>query len=457
MSTVSVLAPSPPQIEYTDDIMNVMSSIVTKKVLAYKSTDNSPQNLTLGATSNLNLESKANMNVHLDPNSALNMYRTTVSVSGSNETRTESKFLQISADNTETTLTSTQKLTLSPLDEAKTTKVGSFEVKNSGLSQVLTTDKDEIKFMKRVSMMGDFTVSGQLYAPNLNATNLYIDNNINAVHHVSNGNLYGNNMSIWIDKNATNDRDTNQIGYGFKINPDTEQLELYKYKRFSSLSNGDLIKSGKSLYKKVAQFGYGVTSYEKSTDIFGIEDFDILQTLTTNRDNYLSASNNNTGGGGGTNQNIFWNPNSNGHIFYNGWVGINNSNPLHALDVTGSIMSSESIISTNFSTASDQRIKTDLSRLNNAVCLDKIKQLEPYSYTMLTDNSRKTGFIAQEVGKLLPEAIEIKNNTFLNIPDFHYLDYNVVIGYLVGAIQELDRKVQMLESMNTRTSRFMNF
>jgi hypothetical protein len=268
--------------------------------------------------------------------------------------------------------------------------------------------------------------------------------------------MYGNNMNIWIDKTATDDKDTNQIGYGFKINPDTEQLELYKYKRFSAMSNGVLNKRGKSLYKKVAQFGYGVTSYEKSTDIFGIDTFETLDALATNKANYLAASNQD--GAGGSNEQIYWNPNSNGDIFYRGgFVGINNENPLYDLDVTGTIMASDTIVSNNFATASDSRIKTDLLRLDNAVCLDKIKTLAPHSFTMTTDGSLKTGFIAQEVAQVLPEAIEIKENSFLNIPDFHYLDYNVVIGYLVGAVQEIDRKLALLESMSTRTQRFMNF
>jgi hypothetical protein len=163
--TASVLVPNPPTVEYTDDIINVMSDIVTKKVMAYG--DSTPQTLTLGATSNLNLESKYDMNINLDPNATLNMFRSTVSVSGSNQLRNDSKFLQISADDTKTSLTSTQQLNLSPSDAAKTTKVGSFEVKNSGASQILTTDKDEIKFLKRVSMMGDFSVSGQLYAQSI--------------------------------------------------------------------------------------------------------------------------------------------------------------------------------------------------------------------------------------------------------------------------------------------------
>lgn len=426
----------------SDGVYTVMTDIITKQVIAFPDSDNSnaPQSLYLSATSNLVLQSVSDMKVDLAEGSAFNVYE----ASGSyNNTLSETQFFSLSSDCNITTMsTGCNSLSLVPGDISKTTNVGSMIVNESMSSQLIDTSKYDIKLMKDLTVLGNFNMTGQFYSPFLNTINLVVDQNINTQNHVTQGSQFGNNMNIWINSSASNDEDTNRIGYGFFINSNNEQLELFKYKRYCFVdSNGILQKQGKTQYRKVAQFGFGVTSYEKDTDMFDTTVFDTLDAIATSSNLLLD----NSGGSVGTSGSIYWLLNSNANIYYYGSIGINQPSPRYAIDVNGCISASDTIISNNYATASDKRIKSDIVRLESAVCLDTILKVAPYRYHLNTANTTKTGFIAQEMKSIIPECVEIKPNTSLGIEDFHYMDYNAIISYLVGAIQELNTKVTNLE------------
>lgn len=449
-SSVSILVPNQPSYTYPDDNINLVSALVAKKVIAYNDIDNTPQQLIIGATSNIAVETKTGLDVHLDTNAKLNIFRTTIDGDG---TRTEQRFMSFSETDMITTMNAPNQLYIQPNDSAKTTHLGNLKVLENDVSQLIDTDKTDIKVMKNLSVMGNINLSGQFFAPNLGAVNMVVDNTIRVQNQVANGSLYGNNINLWINKDDVNDKGLNQLGYGFYINEENEQLELFKYKRFNTLSNdGRVLKEGKTLYKKVAQFGYGVTSYDQVSDVFGKDWFETLDALAVSSAPSNATSSSNSGGSGGS----FWVMNSNANIYYNGNVGICKEFPQYTLDVNGTIKAQDTVISNNFATASDARIKTDISSLNSGVCLERISMLSPCSFTMTTDNTRRTGLVAQEVMQIIPDAIAVKNNDALGISDFHYIDYNVIVGYLIGAIQELDKKVKSLEGLNRRNMRFYN-
>jgi hypothetical protein len=264
-------------------------------------------------------------------------------------------------------------------------------------------------------------------------------------------------MNIWIDKVAENDKDTNRIGYGFYINPETEQLELFKYKRYSYMdANSNLQAEGKTQYRKVSRFGFGVMDYAKDSDLIGHDPFAELDAVYTRAQGLLGSQTSSNELAPSTADGV-WAMDSNANISYTGMIGVNTDTPAYELDVVGSIQASDTVISTSFVTASDARVKTDITRLSSELCLEKVRQLAPTSYNLISDNSRKSGFIAQEVKEVIPESIEIKENTTASIDDFHFLDYNGLLAYLVGAVQELDAKVAMLTNQTRATSRFMRF
>ena len=92
----------------------------------------------------------------------------------------------------------------------------------------------------------------------------------------------------------------------------------------------------------------------------------------------------------------------------------------------------------NVTAYSDIRRKKDLLKIDNA--LDKVEQLTGYTYTNKNDNKRYTGLIAQDVQKVLPEAVATESDGHLS------LAYGNMAGLFVEAIKELTRKNEILEA-----------
>jgi hypothetical protein len=93
----------------------------------------------------------------------------------------------------------------------------------------------------------------------------------------------------------------------------------------------------------------------------------------------------------------------------------------------------------NVTAYSDIRRKKDLVKLDNA--LNKVEQLTGYTYTNKIDNKRYTGLIAQDVQKVLPEAVQTEK-----IDGHLSLAYGNMAGLFVEAIKELTRKNEILEA-----------
>ena len=85
----------------------------------------------------------------------------------------------------------------------------------------------------------------------------------------------------------------------------------------------------------------------------------------------------------------------------------------------------------------DARLKENFARIENA--LEKVNQLEGMTYNFLNENKRSAGIIAQELEKVLPEAVIEHHGVKL-------IRLDAVIGLLVGAINELTQKVESRRS-----------
>ena len=85
---------------------------------------------------------------------------------------------------------------------------------------------------------------------------------------------------------------------------------------------------------------------------------------------------------------------------------------------------------------SDSRLKKDLVRITSA--LDKIDKLVGYTYTRIDTEDRHTGLIAQDVQKVLPEAVNT-NGEYLSVY------YGNIMGLVVEAIKELRQEIKNLK------------
>jgi len=104
-----------------------------------------------------------------------------------------------------------------------------------------------------------------------------------------------------------------------------------------------------------------------------------------------------------------------------------------SINVAGSIVAGG-----NITAYSDNRIKENIEPITNA--LGKVQQLNGVTFnrTDLSDKTKRyAGLIAQDIEKVLPEAVE--GDALKRV------DYNATIGLLVEAIKELTDKVETLE------------
>ena len=122
---------------------------------------------------------------------------------------------------------------------------------------------------------------------------------------------------------------------------------------------------------------------------------------------------------------------SSGNIYRSsGNVGIGLADPNYPLHVSGDIYATG-----NVTAYSDKRKKTNLRIISDA--LDKVSNLNGYTYEK--DGTKYTGLIAQEVLKVLPEAV------VGNEEDGYGLAYGNMVGILVEAIKELTNEVKNLK------------
>lgn len=114
----------------------------------------------------------------------------------------------------------------------------------------------------------------------------------------------------------------------------------------------------------------------------------------------------------------------------------------------------------NYTTPSDARVKSNIVTINDG--LEKVMQLNPVSYDLhsnkaikngavvTTGNDRtikSVGFLAQELQKVLPEAVIVPKDP---ANDLYSVSYATVVPLLTKAIQELNTKVEKLEAENAQ-------
>lgn len=90
----------------------------------------------------------------------------------------------------------------------------------------------------------------------------------------------------------------------------------------------------------------------------------------------------------------------------------------------------------NVTAYSDIRLKTDLTKIADA--LKKVQQLNGYIYTRTDTGERQTGVVAQEVQRVLPEAV-VDHGEHLAVA------YGNMVGLLIEAVKELTARVEKLE------------
>jgi len=114
-------------------------------------------------------------------------------------------------------------------------------------------------------------------------------------------------------------------------------------------------------------------------------------------------------------------------------VGDGNQNDIFHVKANGNVIAAGSIAA-----FSDLRVKTNISKIEHA--LNKVEQLNGYTFDRTDiEGPRQTGVIAQEVIKVLPEAVFGSEDTSYSVA------YANMMGLMIEAIKELNAKVDDLQ------------
>ena len=98
---------------------------------------------------------------------------------------------------------------------------------------------------------------------------------------------------------------------------------------------------------------------------------------------------------------------------------------------------------TAYGTSSDIRLKENVEVIPNA--LDKVKQLKGITFNYIKDGNKSTGLIAQDLEKVLPDAVYVTSDVDEGEDKHLAIRYGNTVGLLVEAIKELEARVKELE------------
>ena len=115
----------------------------------------------------------------------------------------------------------------------------------------------------------------------------------------------------------------------------------------------------------------------------------------------------------------------------NGKVGIGTTSPSESLDVVGNITVSGDFIST-----SDVSIKENVKPILNPI--EKVKELSGYTFNRIGHDKRSVGLMAQDVEKVLPEAVSENGEGVKS------LAYGNLVALLVETVKEQQKQIDEL-------------
>lgn len=219
-------------VDYDASILNTFHTIAASKVNAYIDESGGVQDLTLGASSNVNLEAFDGINIFFDKDHALTVFNTVMQ----SNVRTDTPILKVSQDPAQKITylqSSNAPLYLSGLDSNVSTKISQTLFTASNVTQVLKTDLDAFDFRAPLYLSSNLDVSKDVVS----------HNNIACA-----GNMFSSSLNVYKNYTGSNVGSNSQVAFGFFIN-EHEHLELVKYHKYtvSNVVHSEM--------KRVATFG----------------------------------------------------------------------------------------------------------------------------------------------------------------------------------------------------------
>ena len=121
----------------------------------------------------------------------------------------------------------------------------------------------------------------------------------------------------------------------------------------------------------------------------------------------------------------------------NGSVGVGTITPQsgYRMHIVDSLYVGGRVSAAGYTTRSDYNLKDEIQTLNYG--LNEVIQMQPVKYTYKSNGEQQLGFIAQDIGTLIPESV--------HFDEFMGVDYQSLIPILTKAIQEQNLLIKALE------------
>ena len=117
-------------------------------------------------------------------------------------------------------------------------------------------------------------------------------------------------------------------------------------------------------------------------------------------------------------------------------VGIGTTNPTSKLHIFGDVLVTGVTTSTDFNSASDINLKTNIKTIENPI--EKILKINGVTFNWKKDNRLSVGVIAQEIEEVFPELVQGEDPKTVN--------YNGLIALLIECIKEQQVEINILKS-----------
>jgi hypothetical protein len=117
------------------------------------------------------------------------------------------------------------------------------------------------------------------------------------------------------------------------------------------------------------------------------------------------------------------------------WIGYTTDQGNYRLQVQDSVYVGGNVSASAYTTRSDFNLKDDIFDLKYG--LNDILKLQPVEYIYKSNGSKQLGFIAQDIGTILPEVVSFEESMSVN--------YQAIIPILTKAIQEQQALIKALE------------
>jgi hypothetical protein len=108
----------------------------------------------------------------------------------------------------------------------------------------------------------------------------------------------------------------------------------------------------------------------------------------------------------------------------------------------GSFECTGDVIAYTSTSLSDERQKENIKKIDSPI--EKIKQINGYTFDWKHNGASSGGVIAQEVEKVFPEIV--KEKSIMDSEPHKTIEYNGLVGLLIETVKELSSEVQELKN-----------